>query len=402
MARLPFSAKWVASVKPPQNGQIDYFDTSPPRIGLRVAPGGRKTWFIMYRIDGRLRRYTLGVYPDLSLAEARRQAAFARNAIAKGDDPAAQKQRDRRGPSVTDLSGLYIERYARVQKKTWRDDVRLLEREILPAWGSRKAQSITRADVLALLDRIVERGAPIQANRILALVRKMFNWAISRDLVVHNPCLQIKAPGKEHQRDRVLNEEEIRAIWMACMQTDDTSLGALIQLQLLTAQRGSEVRQMRWEDIDLDWWTIPASMTKNNLAHRVPLSTPVKEILRRMQAPPNQGVWVFQSPKFKARPRSRPGVQKKVQEIRDRSGVSLIPHDLRRTAASHMTGMGISRLVVSKILNHVESGVTRVYDRHSYDGEKRQALEAWGRKVMTLIGEGEPGKVIPLRREVGE
>lgn len=403
MARVRFSARWVATVKAPSQGQAEYVDTKPPRLGLRVTSGGRKTWVVLYRSGGRLRRLTLGTYPDLSLVEARKHAAIVRNAVAQGDDPAAQKQHTRHGPTVGDVVQLYLERYAKVHKKSWRDDTRLLHREVLPVWGFRRAQTITRADVLALLDRIVERGAPIQANRVLALVRRVFNWAISRDLLEYNPCIQITPPGKEKQRDRVLTEEEIRAVWDACMRTDAAGLGALLQLQLLTAQRGSEIRQMRWDNVDLatGWWTIPATMTKNNLTHRVPLSTPTQEILQCVQTLSTPGKWVFRSARRIDQPCSRAGAHKKVQDIRTQADVSFVPHDLRHTAASHMTSMGISRLVVGKILNHVESGITQVYDRHSYDAEKRQALDAWGQRVMSIVA-GEQHKVIPLRREAVE
>jgi integrase len=351
----------------------------------------------MYRSGGRLRRLTLGTYPTLSLADARQQAMAARHTVALGGDPAGEKQALRTTPTVTDLATQYLEIYAKVHKKTWRDDARLLAKEVLPVWGTRKAYEIRRRDVIALLDHLVERGAPVQANRILALVRKLFNWAISRELIEANPCLQVQTPSKAHQRDRVLSDDEIRTVWTACDQ-----LGSLyasyFRLLLLTAQRGGELRTMRWEGVDLatGWWTIPAQQTKNGLAHRVPLSPPAQTILHALQATPQASPWVFPSPRW---PQQQPC---RVKHIAVRlvacARVTFIPHDLRRTAASHMTSMGIPRLVVAKILNHVEPGVTRIYDRHSYDAEKRQALEVWGRKVMALVT-GETAKVIPLQRK---
>jgi integrase len=319
----------------------------------------------------------------------------------QGEDPATKKQHARHAPLFADIAELYLDKYAKVHKKSWRDDARLLTKEVLPAWGQRPAVAIARRDVIALLDAIDERGAPIQANRVLALVRKIFNWAIGRDLLEHNPCLQVKPPGKEHSRDRVLNEDEIRAVWEGFEQLTPV-LKAYCKLRLLTAQRGAEVRTMRWDAIDLEagWWTIPASITKNGLAHRVPLSTPAQDILRELSSTRGQGPWVFPSSRRVSQPIVN--VRQPVLHVVTVSSVPFVPHDLRRTAASHMTSMGFPRLVVAKILNHVESSVTKVYDRHSYDAEKQQALEAWGRKVMALVtGEG-GGKVIPLRRKDGE
>jgi|RhiMetdeSRZDD1v2_1073273.scaffolds.fasta_scaffold23744_5 integrase len=397
MAKATFTSRWVAALQPPEAGQVDYFDSKPPSLGLRVTPYGRKTWFIMYRSNGRLRRLTLGTYPALSLADARQHALAARHAVAQGSDPAAHKQSVRTAPTVADLATQYIELYAKVHKKSWGDDARLLTKEVLPQWGTRKAYDIRRRDVIALLDHLVERGAPIQANRVLALVRKMFNWAISRELVEGNPCLQVQPPGKEHQRERVLSDEEIRAVWAACDHLDPLH-AACVQLALLTAQRGGEVRSMQWKDVDLEtgWWTIPASKAKNGRAHRVPLSPPAVAVLRGRQTTPTVTPWVFPSPIRPQQPLRKPqGAAKRLVQV---SGVAFVPHDLRRTAASHMTSMGIPRLVVGKILNHVEPGVTKVYDRHSYDAEKRQALEAWGHKVTALVT-GETGKVILLQRK---
>jgi integrase len=395
MAKATFTARWVEGVKPPATGQIDYFDAKPPGVGLRVSNKGRKTWFVMYRSGGRLRRLTLGTYPALTLADARDQATAAKHTVAKGEDPALQKQSARTAPTVADLATQYLDRYAKHHKKSWRDDARLLNREVLPEWGRRKAHDITRRDVLALLDGIVERGSPIQANRILALIRVMFNWTISRDVLEHNPCYQVKAPSKESQRDRVLTEEEIRLVWGACAQLDAV-LAAYFQIRLLTAQRGGEIRLMHWEDVDLDtgWWTIPAHIAKNGLAHRVPLSNPAQSILRALRSITGSTTWVFPSPRRLEKPIVN--VRKPALRVRALSKVDFIPHDLRRTAASHMTGMGIPRLVVSKILNHAEMGVTKVYDRHSYDAEKREALEVWGQKVMALMN-GMTGKVMGSR-----
>jgi integrase len=302
MAKASFTARWVAAVASPATGQLDYFDTKPPGIGLRVTPRGRKTWFIMYRSGGRLRRLALGTYPALSLADARQQAMTARHTVAQGEDPALHKQTLRHAPTVEIIAQQYLDLYAKVHKKSWRADARLLAKEVLPQWGRRKASEISRRDVLALLDWLVERGAPIQANRVLALVRKLFNWAISRDVLAYNPCFQVKAPGKETQRDRVLEEDEIRAVWDAC-EALHPLFSAYFKLRLLTAQRAGEVRTMRWEDVDLatGWWTIPARITKNGLAHRVPLSGPAHDILQALHTTA-ASPWIFPSPRRAKQP----------------------------------------------------------------------------------------------------
>jgi integrase len=221
----------------------------------------------------------------------------------------------------------------------------------------------------------------------------MYNWAVSRELVAHNPCLMVPAPGKEQARDRVLSPDELRQVWKACAAIRAQS-GAIFQLQILTAQRVGEVRLLRWDDIQGMWWTIPAEVAKNGLAHRVPLSPPALALLDTLRPRSGSMPWVFPGPDPR-KPLAR--VQAVCQHIRTLSGVDFRSHDLRRTAASHMTSMGIPRLVVSKILNHSEPGVTAVYDRHSYDLEKQAALHRWGEKVQAMLA-GETGKVIPLQK----
>jgi integrase len=355
-------------------------------------------WVVMYRHGNVKRRLTLGTYPALSLAEARKGARSALHAVQyEGADPAADKKANRAAETFEELARDYLERHAKREKRSWRKDLLILEKDVLPRFGKRKAKDITRRDIITMLDDIVERGAPIQANRTLEIVRKLFNWAIGRDIVQVNPCHRLPKPSSENGSDRVLNEAEIRAVWKA-MEAEAPLTAAMFKLRLLTAQRGAEVLAMRWDQISDGWWTIPAEVAKNGLAHRVPLAPQAQLLLDAIRPLSADTGWVFPGA---GSARHRVAVYKDHNRIRDRSGVSFVPHDLRRTAASHMTGMGISRLVVSKLLNHVESTVTAVYDRHSYDQEKRAALEAWGAHLERIIDayNALPDNVISTRGE---
>ena len=319
--------------------------------------------------------------------------------VAKGQDPASAKKAARKAETFRELAEEYMRRHAKQRKRSWKKDRQALDRDLLPRLGHRKAASITRREVISILDDIKDRGAPIQANRTLEIIRKIFNWGISREIVEANPCHRIEKPAEEHQRDRVLSEDEIRAVWGA-FDPEPNNRGAMMKLRLLTAQRGGEVSHMRWCDIDLagGWWTVPPEYSKNGLSHRVPLAPPAVTILKDLHKQTSGGPWVFPSPIGKGPTKSN---SKASGRLRESSGVDFVPHDLRRTAASHMTGMGISRLVVAKILNHVETGVTKVYDRHSYDAEKRHALKVWAARVEEIVA-GEPAadetdKVVKLR-----
>lgn len=376
---------WLKSVPIPETGRVDHFDQKVRGLGLRVSATGHRAWFLMYRkrSDPKLRRLTLGTYPALGLADARAAAQEAITAIAKGGDPAQDKQDLKAAPTVKELAEDYLDKYAKPKKRSWKRDAQILKANVVPAWGSRKIHDVRRRDVIALLDSIVTAGAPIQANRTLALIRKMFNWAISRDLIEANPCTQVKAPAAENQRDRVLSEDEIRLLW-AALDGQATDIAAIFRLQLMTAQRIGEVLQMRWDAIDLAsaWWTIPKEGSKNKLSHRVPLAPMALEILESL---PRHSDWVFPSP--------RPGkpianIYKARERVTKASGVEFVPHDLRRTAASLMASLGTDPRIIAKILNHVEPGVTKVYNRHSYDREKMAALHQWAIRLAEIANTG--------------
>ena len=211
MPAQPLTAKWIENSKPPHQGRIDYFDTRQSGLVLRISDSGRKSFGVVFRVSGdrKLRRLTIGPHPVVSLAEARGRAKEVIAEASKGEDPAADRQIEKGIPTFSDLTVGYMELYAH-QKRSKGEDQRIIDKDLLPAWGSKRANLIKRRDVVSLLDRIVERGAPISANRTLALIRKIFNWAISRDIVEINPCTQVKAPAKENRRDRILSDTEIQ------------------------------------------------------------------------------------------------------------------------------------------------------------------------------------------------
>lgn len=382
MPTISFTARSIESLQPAAAAQVDYWDEGLAGFGIRVAPTGRKSWIVMYRASGRLRRLTLGKYPIIGLADARRLAQETLYSAAIGSDPAAEKKAKASADTFGELAAVYLERYAKERKRSWREDERIINRELLPFWTSRKAAELRRRDVIELLDRIVDRGSPIQANRVLAVTRKIFNFGISRDLVESNPCHLLPAPGKERARDRVLNADEIRALWNG-LESEQQQIAAFFRLSFLTAQRSAEIKSMAWKDLDLEtgWWTIPGTRAKNGLSHRVPLAGRAIEILRGL--PRQASVWVFPSPKDPMM--HIDWVQKAVQRLRRRSGIDFCGHDIRRTVASQLTSIGVPRLVVSKLLNHKESSVTAVYDRHSYDVEKQHALQTWESCLDQLI-----------------
>ena len=200
---------------------------------------------------------------------------------------------------MTALVAEYLAKYARKFKKSAAEDERILARDVLPAWGDRSVRDLTRGDIRALVEGIADRGAPVMANRTLAVIRRVLNFAIDYDWVEANPAARVRKPAPEVSRDRVLDDNEIRRLWRVLSHFPTTAErpapgrkarqgtatdpicpinethAALLKLRLLTAQRGGEVALMRWRDLDLKdgWWTIPGAFTKNGKPHRVPLVT---------------------------------------------------------------------------------------------------------------------------------
>jgi hypothetical protein len=252
LGRIALTDRTVRALKPPKEGRLDVWDEDYPGLGLRISASGRRTWIQMYRMGKTLRRLTLGRFPTLSLADAREKAIDALRDADKGNDPGRRKAEDRHAETFADLAREYIERHAR-KKRSGREDIRLLNGSphkkktgktphvpLVTRWGIRRIKDIKRRDVRELLDEIVERGAPIMANRTLAFVRKMFNFAIEREWLDTNPCHMVKRPAPDRQRQRVLNEDEVRAVWKA-LDEEHPIIAALFRIRLLTAQRGSEV-----------------------------------------------------------------------------------------------------------------------------------------------------------------
>jgi integrase len=343
----------------------------------------------MYRANGIQRRQTLGTYPALTLADARKLARKAFAQVAEGKDPSMDKRLSREktpAGSFVAVATEYLERYARRHKKSWQSDERLIRVELTPLWAKRRLAEIGKADVLSILDKTADR-APILANRLLALLRKLFGWSVERGYIEISPCAGIKAPSKERVRERTLTDDEIRRLQPAFDRLG-YPFGPLFATLLLTGQRVNEVAGMSWDELDFERqiWRLAAERTKPGRPHAVPLSAPVMALLGGL---PRLGGLVFTT----SGDRPVSGFSRAKARLDNLTGLAgWRLHDLRRTAATNLARLGTAPHVVSAILNHAPQGVTRqVYDRYSYEKEMREALERW---AACLKGGAD---VVPLR-----
>ncbi|WP_114184067.1 tyrosine-type recombinase/integrase [Microvirga aerophila] len=373
---LPASAK-----------EVIWWDTELKGFGLKVTPAGRKVFLVQYRPAGdrrNPRKYTIGEYGQVTPYQARVEAQRVLAERAAGRDPQADKQATKRriaSEQVEDLVTEFLARHA-AQNRTAGETARIFRREVLPFWGSRTLGEIRKRDVVALLDNVRGRGAPVMANRVLAAVRKFFNWCISRGLLEVSPCAGVGTPTRERARHRTLTDEELGAVLAAARELGHP-FGSIVQMLALTAQRRDEVGRLSWDQLDLEKavWVMPPEHAKNGKPHLVHLSAPVLQLL---QSAPRLGDIVFSgdgTTPFQGFSKSKARLDR-LSRVSDWT-----LHDLRRTAVSGMAQLGIAPHVADKILNHQSgtiSGVAAVYQRHEFLHERREALNAWGAFLNAL------------------
>lgn len=379
----------LQSIKPPAKGQQEHADHKVTGLRLRVGAGGAKTWILRRRVGGKVINRKLGVYPALKLAKAREAAegmieALERDGSTEGIDR-----------PFGEVAARWID-HCKNEKgnRRWQDQERQLELHVLPHWKGRRIAEIKRRDVRDLIEGLEGEVLP---NRILALVKALFGYAVERDFIDASPADRIKRTRTEKARDRVLDMGEVARVWKAA-DLIGYPLGPWAQILMLTAQRRGEVATMRWADLDLKeaTWTIPSEVTKADRAQLVPLAPAAVEILSNM---PQLGPYVFTttgetpiSGFAKAKSRIDLYLASKGDPL---DGWRF--HDLRRSAASHMVRLGIPELVVSRVLNHAVTGVTgRHYALHTYGPEKRHALEAWAAEIDRAVNGAKGDNVVAI------
>jgi len=378
-------------------------------FGVRVYGTGAKVFYFTYTFDGKRRFLNLGEYPTVTLADARKRHTAAKNKIDKGIDPLIEKDmakaERKRTPFVSDFVDEFIKIYAKEHNRGWKEIERSLKSEIVPRWGKRKMTDIKRRDLIIVLDEIKERGAPVMANRVLAYTRKMFSWAIDRAVLEVHPFLMMKRPNKEETRERALSQAEIKAFWHNldnCKMSD--KIKRALKLILVTGQRPGEIIGMHRNEINGDWWELPAERSKNKQAHRVFLTPTAMQLIGDATG------FIFESPVHPAdlhESPPNPGKSYEVQTMTSDIKANLphtpkskvidnlniphfTPHDLRRTASTQWAQMEISGDMIDRLQNHItkqKQGVGHIYNRYSYNKEKQMAMEQWERKLLSIIAE---------------
>jgi integrase len=377
---------------------------------LQIFPSGKASWAFRYRFGGRTRKLTIGASPEIGLKDARDLARAAHLQIASGEDPGAAKQAARTATKalpardmVEKVAAQFLARHVKNLSAATRIEVgRIVAKEILPTFRGRRLSEIKRPDVIEWLDAIVDRPAPIAANRALGWLKGLYNFAVERGILDVSPIAGIKAPAAETARDRILSDEELKAVWEAADALEPVYAG-FIKLLILTGQRRSEVANLSWSEIDLDakLWTLPAARAKNSIEHSIPLSDQAADILRSL--PRIAGSEFVFTINGRNPIRGTHLVKRRIEKL----GPPIPPwvlHDIRRTVASGMARLGVNLPVIEKLLNHVSgsfAGIVGVYQRHSFSDEKRAAMQAWARHVEAIVSGEAAANVVELAKARG-
>jgi integrase len=404
MAKKKLTAASVDRIKPPSSGQIEYFDQLLPSFGLRISYRGTKSWFLMTRIHGKLKRRTFGKHPAMSLADARETARHAINAAQLGQDILARgshSQRETDEPQTFAAAAqlfmtLHVEKNLR--SSTARDYQRILTGRDTKPLHSESLENISSRDIRNILGRVGLRATGTYQRNFLAYLRKFFNWCVDQELLEHAPTDRIRLNVRVASRDRYLAPQELPLVLRA-FEAEGYPFGDLFRLLLLTGQRRNECAGMRWNELSSlegedALWTIPAERTKNRREHLVPLSPQVVSII---QNAPKIGEYVFTTTGStpvsgfgKAKERIDRRIEELCSDIREAPlTVSWRLHDLRRTMVTIMNEeLGVLPHVVEATINHVSGsakmGVAGVYNRALYLSDRRIALSDWANYNETL------------------
>jgi integrase len=381
----------------------DHTDPAAQGLQLRVRPNSR-TWLFRYRWRGQWVRMTIGHVPEMSLSDARNRALELRRVIDDGIDPRrTSPSRRERSPtpsgsrpgdkySIEYLASEFMARYIRPTRKRPEYAQAILDKDVLSEWKNREARSIKPREVIELLDGIVARGSPVQANRTAALLGQLFKFGIHRQIVEDSPVKLLMRPGgKEKPRERVLSEAEIKAFLsdpLAC--TRFQRLAHVIKILLLTGQRRGELALARWRDIDLKGrtWTIPDENAKTGRGHIVPLSDFAVLEFDALRRKAKRPTWVLAADTgdgpLDAKLLTR-GLAKCLERFKARKVQAFTLHDLRRTCRTGLARLKVAPHVAERVLNHVQERIPGTYDRHEYADEKRAALEKWAEHLKGLV-----------------
>jgi integrase len=373
----------VRRLPAPTKGNKIYYDSDVTGFGCRVTAAGARSFILNYRARNRREhRTTIGSFPEWSAVAARKEAAELKKTIDRGGNPVGELRAYRDAPTVNDLCDRFIAEYLPRKRPSTQHTYRLqIENEIRPALGRLKVSEITFADCDGLHRKITARGTAYRANRIIALLSRMFSLANRWQWRTDNPCRGIER-NVEHKRRRYLSADELERLGMALDDYSDQQSANIIRLLLFTGARRGEVLAARWADFDAGFttWSKPGTSTKQKIEHIIPLNRTARRLLTELRGQvPADTEWLFPA---------NGGHRKDVKDAwasicRAAKIKGVRAHDLRHCFASILVSSGHSLPVIGALLGHATPTTTARY-AHLMDDPLRRATE----KAGTIISNG--------------
>lgn len=409
---LKLTDTWLKKRAPPATGDATHWDSEITGFGVRIfapssrRPAGAKSFFVNYRVGGREKRLTVGSYPDWSVEAARAEAKELRRRIDRGEDPARERQERREAPTVRDLAERYkTEHLSNKAKSSQINDWAMIRNDILPALGERAVAGVHYGDIKKLHEAITARGAPVRANRVLAVASKMFALSLLpmagenmawRDQAQGNPCRGVRR-NQEQGKERFFSAAELAALADALTAYGETPASNCLRLLMLTGCRPGEAMRSTWAEFaDVGFWDKPSAHTKQRKRHRVPLSAGATEFIERLRAKGGHAgdAFVFPGQK-KGTPLKQ--IRTAWEAVTAAAGVTdARAYDLRHSFASIGVGGGLSLPIIGRLLGHTKPGTTARY-AHLADDPLREAAEKIGAVIAGAGKDGDNVVTLPER-----
>ncbi|MDZ7655713.1 MAG: site-specific integrase [Sulfurimicrobium sp.] len=392
--RLLFTKTAIAALPDPPKGQRStYYDEKVQKLAIRLTAAGSRTFYVIKRTESGMAWLKLGLFPDLNVENARKEAEKVLGQFAQGNDPAQVRRAERAEMTLDDLHNEYMTRCAAFNRRP--DKPKANYRLYLSAWGKRKLSTIKHEEVDRLHKKIGRENGVVTANIALKLLHVMFNKAINewRIWSGENPAHGIKK-FPEQSRDRFLQSDELPRFFQAVAEEQNETIRDYVLISLLTGARRTNVLEMRWQDVSFERAEWRIGMTKNGTPQTVTLSPEALEVLRNRK-PEEEAVFVF------------PGTGKQGHlaepkkgwtRILERAGIAdLRIHDLRRTLGSWQAKTGASMAIIGKSLNHKSQSTTAIYARLDLD-PVRQSVNTATSAMMAAAGVKQTAEVLPIKQ----
>lgn len=389
---MKFIDSYIKNLKSEKNW---YEKTEASGLGVRVMPSGGKSWIYRYTLNGKRPKMTLGKYPAVSLKQARDLLLKAQELKEQGINPIEyqQQEKSREIYTVEKLFTDWYRAYIVKNRKRPLDVKKQIDADIIPLLGQKELMALQTIDITRALDVIVNRGAPILANRVLSSLKQGFNYAVSRGNIQQNPAASIRAKdigGTERPSERFLTLDEIKIIWQfldsnQCHMTLQTK--SAIKIVMLTGVRTAEIRLAKWDHIDFSnsLWIIPPEHNKGKVTVKIHLSPLTKTVLQELNMA-NDSLFVLPG-LIENKPLDENALPRAIRRIQDKVGIpEWTAHDLRRTFATQLgEALNIDPVVIEKCLGHKMPRIMATYNKNEMLLQRKDALDQWSFKIQELI-----------------